>query len=262
MKFKSKGLLFASLVLAAQGCGRTETDISETKIVGGVLVETADPITKSTVALIDPTGFPFCTGSLIDAKHVLTASHCLAEYDKDHLYVAFGVSAKNLSVTAANVREASYYQAHENFNTAAMDAETATQPPNDIGFITLSRPAPAGFAPVGVLHSNDQLVVGEKLTLAGFGLTFPFFGRSGVLRKVESKLHSVSTAAKEIEFGDSPGKSACNGDSGGPAFVTRNNTLMLVGITSRGPLFCNANGIYTDVRPFDTWIASKVAAHP
>ena len=64
---------------------------------------------------------------------------------------------------------------------------------------------------------------------------------------------------KELEFGEKAYKSACMGDSGGPAFVRRNNKLVLVGVTSRGSSRCDSTGIYTDVRYFGDWISRQAA---
>lgn len=253
--------LLSLIACAFSGCGSPQ-ESSDLKIVGGIRVTAADVITKSTVALVQPDGRQFCTGSLIDARHVLTASHCLADYTDSKLYIAFGLVAQNGAYARARLRVASSYVVHEQFDTSALDQDVASRPPNDIALITLSQAAPAAYGPVGMLGQNDALSMGETLTLAGFGLTNAFFGTSGVLRKVESKLHAVSTIAKEIEFGDSPGRSACMGDSGGPAFVKRNDNLYLVGVTSRGSGSCNANGIYTDVRAFRNWISGRVAAAP
>ena len=253
--------LAIAVFISALACGSSEGQ-SHLDIVGGSRVTATDPIIFSTVALVQPSGWQFCTGSLIDANHVITASHCLADFTDSTLYIAFGGIARSGYYTRARLRTASHYVVHENFDTAALDQDVASRPPNDIALITLSQSAPSGFLPVSMLKAADNLVVGEPLILAGFGLTKATAGSSGLLRRVDSKLHSIDQVAKEIEFGDSPGKGACMGDSGGPAFVKRGAKIVLVGITSRGSGNCDAGGIYTDVRQFQAWIGGKVAAAP
>jgi secreted trypsin-like serine protease len=252
---QNAAFLTLSVILAA--CGKPAAkDPSETMIVGGSRVSTSDAIAKSTVALVMPDGWQFCTGSLVSAKIVVTASHCLEGYEENSLYVAFGTVAQNGSYASSRLRYATRAVMNPNFDTAAMDLDVATRAPNDIAILVLNAAAPAGYAPVKMLAASDALTVGETLTLAGFGLINAFYGTSGVLRKVDVKLAKVATAAKEIEYGPSGGKSACMGDSGGPAFVKRNGKLVLVGVTSRGAGTCDADGIYTDVRQFRGWISA------
>jgi secreted trypsin-like serine protease len=248
-----------ALTLAACGQRDAEQDASDTKIVGGTSVTDTDVVTSSTVALLQPSGNAFCTGSLIAPRVVLTASHCLEDYT-GAMYVVFGTTAKpGTFPTKLRVTVATYKQ-NEKFDPQAMDRDPVRSAPNDIALVKLSEDAPAGFKPVSMLPADGALTVGERLTLAGFGLTNYIGVGSGTLRKVNVKLTAVSKVGKEIEFGDSPGHSACMGDSGGPAFVTRRGKLVLVGVTSRGSSHCNGSGIYTDVRQFRDWITKRSAS--
>lgn len=254
----SASMLLASLITGCgQGSGSEDDLVSETLIVGGSAVSTTDAIVKSTVALVTPDGEPFCTGSLIAKRVVLTASHCIEGYSDDTLYVAFGTVAKNGHYARERLRTASRLTMHEGYDTEAMEQENATRPPNDIALISLSQDAPTAYTPIAPLKLTTPLQVGETLTLAGFGLTHWLYGSTGVLRKVDVKLTKLASAAKEIHFGETPGKSACMGDSGGPAFVKRAGKLALVGVTSRGDGRCSNDGIYTDVRYFSDWIANS-----
>ena len=247
-------IVSAMMLAGVVACGNATTRTSDTKIVGGDRVSASEAIAKSTVALVTPYGEAFCSGSLIAPRVVLTASHCVAEYDEDTLYVAFGLVAKPGSIKKANVREASNYVHNEDYDPSAMDDAPATRPPNDVAIVTLEEAAPSGYVPVKMLTLDDDIHAGETLTLAGFGLTSAEGDDSGVLRKVDVKMTSVDKASEEIEFGDTPGKSACMGDSGGPAFLERDGQLRLIGVTSRGSSECDSDGIYTDVRYFQNWI--------
>ena len=251
-------LSLPTLGLAAglTACGASRPSVSDLKIVGGAKVAATDVIVKSTVALVSPQGDQFCTGSLIAAKYVVTASHCLDDLPWSQFYVAFGPTAKPGSFTASRLRSAIKAQMNEAYDREQMNADEASAPPNDIGLVTLSAVAPAGYAPIAMMGANDELRVGETLTLAGFGVTRATAQTSGILYKVNTDLTKVDDVAHEIHFGGHRGKSACMGDSGGPAFVTRNNKLVLVGITSRGSSICDEDGIYTDVRYQLRWIAN------
>lgn len=255
MKMVACGLL--SVVLGLAGCGKQAEDTSDTAIVGGTAVSTSDAIVKSTVALVSPDGQAFCTGSLVAKRLVITASHCLDGYAESALYVAFGTKAKAGSYVFERLRVARAFAKHERYDTFAMDEEEASLPPNDIGLVALSEDAPVGYTPIKVLNTTDALRVGETLTLAGYGLTHFAFGSSGVLRKVDVKITVLASNVKEIHFGGVRGKSACMGDSGGPAFVVRGGKLALVGVTSRGSSTCSGEGIYTDARYFKSWITER-----
>jgi secreted trypsin-like serine protease len=248
------------MLALTSGCGHRD-EASDTKIVGGTKVVASDAIVKSTVALVSPQGDQFCTGSLISPTHVVTASHCLDELPWSKFYVVFGTSATRNSITSANLRAVKYFTMNEKYDHAAMDMEQASRPPNDVGFIQLAAAAPAGYAPVAMLGAGDALQQGETLTLAGFGVTRYNAQSSGILYKVTTNLTAVDATAHEIHFGGRPGHSACMGDSGGPAFVTRGGKLVLVGVTSRGSSVCDEEGIYTDLRYQRSWLSAKQAAH-
>lgn len=257
MRNKLAALVLGSALVTA--CGSQQDDSSDTKIVGGSKVAASDQIVKSTVALVSTSGKAFCTGSLVAPTIVVTASHCLVDYDEEKLVVAFGTVAKNGYYKNENLREAAKYFVHDEYNTTAMDEDAPSAAPNDIAMIHLKSAAPSAYSPVALLSSGDDVQVGETLTLAGFGLTRFIFGSSGVLRKVDTKVKTLFPDIKELEFGEKAYKSACMGDSGGPAFVKRNNKLVLVGVTSRGSGKCDSTGIYTDVRYFGGWIATSSA---
>ena len=157
-----------------------------------------------------------------------------------------------------NVRQAVNWGTNDNFDRDAMESEEATSPVNDIAMIRFAGTPPEGTQPIAMMGESDPLTIGETLTLAGFGKTGAHVSDGGLLLKVNTLLTGVSEQAKEIEFGGRPGQSACNGDSGGPAFVKRGGSLKLVGVTSRGSQACDERGIYTDVRQFRAWIDAAI----
>ena len=123
------GAAVASALLL--GCGSAPS-VSETKIVGGSLVDTDDAVYKHTVALVDPTGQQFCTGTLVTSTWVVTAAHCLQGYRDDSLFVAFGKKAVLGSFTADKLRSAIFAKVHEDYDENAMAQEEATSPPADL----------------------------------------------------------------------------------------------------------------------------------
>jgi secreted trypsin-like serine protease len=254
-KIGKLGCYLGVLGLFSQGCGVSSSDqTSELSIVGGEQVAETDAVTLSTVALVTPTGDQFCTGSLIKQDLVLTAAHCLADYTDTQLFVAFGNVALPGYFKREKLRAAISYRVHSSYSSRQTQLDVPTAAPNDIALIKLSQPAPVAYKPIGMLAAKDSIHNGESLLLAGFGLTRWHANGGGVLYKVQSKIGSQAPAVKEFDFAAIPGKSACMGDSGGPAFVLRNQRLVLIGVTSRGSAFCDSTGTYTDVRHFRSWI--------
>lgn len=245
---KSIAILLALAPLAS--CGVQSSD-SETKIVGGKPVKASSDIAKQTVSLVEPgDNMAFCTGTLIGKRHVITAAHCLVDLPFTPA-VGFGLRA-----TTSTIIEVKLAKPHKDYSSDHPEGDDATSPINDIGLIELKEDAP-GYAQVAnVLTDANAVVTGEELVLAGFGVTDGRRGTgSGTLRTVSTKISNLSDARREIDFGGAPGRSACSGDSGGPAFVKRDGKLALVGVTSRGSFICDEEGIYTDIRYFQTWIS-------
>jgi secreted trypsin-like serine protease len=245
------GLVGAALT----SCGVSSSDqTSDLSIVGGERVAETDPVTLSTVALVSPSGSQFCTGSLIKADLVLTAAHCLADYTDSQLFVAFGNVALPGYFKREKLRAAVSYTVHSGYSSRQTELDVPTAAPNDIALVKLSQAAPVAYKPIAMLAAKDSIHDGEALLLAGYGLTKWYANGGGVLYKVQSKIGKQAPAVKEFDFAAIPGKSACMGDSGGPAFVVRNQRLVLIGVTSRGSAYCDSTGTYTDVRHFRSWI--------
>lgn len=226
-----------------------------------------------------------CTGSLIARDIVLTAAHCVAsKTSADKVDVLFGLTDTKAPKIAAKdwIINPEYVHNPQDY--------TAVQ--HDIAIVKLSAAAPADFklAVLPTAKTIEQLLVGSKLTFAGFGITtaiiqdykkdqngqpvldkngqpqvikFPTEG-TGTLRKVSDMVVThITSDLKEISLDQRNLKGACHGDSGGPALLTlQNGTDIQIGVTSRGTNElgnCNEGVIYTGVFGQQDFINTAIA---
>jgi hypothetical protein len=144
----------------------------------------------------------------------------------------------------------------------------ATNIVNDMALLQMARNAPAGVTPVPLLPANMALTsadVGTTLRIVGFGLTNPSDNNSaGTKNQVTEHLGIVcggntacyyqqgEASPRTICFNQQPGGS-CSGDSGGPAFLTRNGVTYVAGVTSYGDQNCAYFGCSTKVDAFQAF---------
>ena len=222
-------------------CGENQkasTSDSSLKIYNGTVPSDGGLIESSTVALVSSSQGVFCTGTLIDETHVVSAAHCLANVSGT-VYVGFGRNSSEFTYV-----EASGWAINPNY-----DPNFRSGTPSDISILRLSEPAPAGYSPVDVYYGS--LSSGDTLYLAGFGQTER--GSSGQLYYRAVSVSNQSSDEITVSQG------ACYGDSGGPAYYYDGERLLVVGATSRASSAiqrCNGGAIYSSVPYFSNWLES------
>jgi secreted trypsin-like serine protease len=215
-----------------------------------------------------PTGvyvYPFCTGTLIAEDVVLTAAHCLDVGNRKprtmspgNLMIYIGISP----VEAFNDDTLSFDDFHAVSETKMHKDYDSRRLVNDIAILRLA--APVDITPIPALPASlgfeDPSDIGATLNFAGFGQDET--GDHGVRLEVDHVLGSLGCdvagcptpgdAATQIAYTNEIGP--CFGDSGGPAFIFRNGSPYVGGITSYGDQYCEVYGVSTRVDAYETWI--------
>ncbi|KAK6166001.1 hypothetical protein SNE40_022799 [Patella caerulea] len=203
-----------------------------------------------------------CGGSLIATNRVLTAAHCVTATSPGSYRVVLGNHRlNNVDGTEQTIYISSIVN-HPNYNGNAAGY------PNDISVLRLSSNANTGSSAVSIigLAPSGSSFAGQTCTISGWGRTSGTSSLPNILQHVamgkisnsdcSSRWSGISGAT--INSGHicvyQSGRSACNGDSGGPMIC--NN--MLAGVTSWGISGCSGNypSVYTRVSQYVSWINS------
>lgn len=207
------------------------------RIVGGaVVIPHAHPYQVGLLmAFAGGTGM--CGGSVINARTILTAAHC--PEGSSSTQVVLG--AHQLTAIEPNQQRqtvpATGYRIHETYAP-----ETLT---DDVAILILPVAVTLNeFVRVATLPREfaSDLFVGDQATISGWGRTSDSLpGTSPLLRSVTQAV--VTNAVCQATFGSiilpstlcistAGGRSACNGDSGGPLTVQRAGQIIQIGIAS------------------------------
>ncbi|MET0133689.1 MAG: serine protease [Kibdelosporangium sp.] len=193
-----------------------------------------------------------CSGTLVAPNVVVTAAHCVKGGCCARVFlgedVAFEQDGTVVEVTKA-VSHPSYGQTEAN---------------GDIAVLILA--SPADVEPRAIASAAD-VTSATFARLAGYGNTDVFSrGGYGRRRLVDAPMASndpkygCDTATEFVAGAPFLDKDSCNGDSGGPAYVSSGDKWLLAGATSRATASslrpCGDGGIYTSVCAYEDWIRS------
>lgn len=230
-----------------------------------------------------------CTGTLIFRDIVITAAHCIVDFDESgkaqdpiEVKIGFGAKTENMSEYIS----ATAWAYHSDFSLSTLK--------NDIAVINIRNDLPEGFAPISVGHIREKINQVLKLDVFGYGQTNGVkkinpdstLG-AGVLRHATREVDVSKSLQPDGRFliPSNNNVGSCQGDSGGPAFLNTNGSLQILGVLS-GHNFNLPQGmdksshsdvhnfdpnwdtckpgnqkysIYTDLSSYTNWIAQAIA---
>jgi len=222
---------------------------------------------RAVIYMENSAGFA-CTGTLIAPRVVLTAAHCTKNEYTNATYAAntFTIYFFSDYDSVMGQRAVSQVRPHPNY-----DRDNIV---NDIAVLVLSSDAPDGVTPIPALPAalaitSTDASQGLNLEFVGYGVTESGYP-SGTKLTVDNALSRVCVASggcswnvggfsaylaqNTICYDENPG-GPCSGDSGGPAFVVRNGTEYVGGVTSYGDQNCDYYGCSTKVDAFQGFLA-------
>jgi secreted trypsin-like serine protease len=216
-------------------------------IVGGDEVTPGSRLSRSVVAIYGK-NFGLCSGTIISGNSILTAAHCIPTDPGIQLNVLFSSNIKNVS--PALVRPVVRSFVNPRWGTSKTGKDTG-----DIAIVKFSGGLPSGFVPVNFLPDSSMVARGSLVILSGFGVSDGVHeSGAGVLRDTMSMITNAAFSSSEVELSQRNGRGTCEGDSGGPAFMTYQGVLYLWGVVSRGDKDCLKTGIYTNALVYQRWV--------
>ena len=217
-----------------------------TAMVGGA--PPAAGIARASVMIVGSRGNS-CTGTMIARDLLLTAAHCV-QPGADYKLVEFDDKRQPA------LRDVARVAIHPQFNMQTFLGHRATA---DVALVKLA--APLSISPAVMMSDVPKVVPGDRLTVAGYGVTERGNGKTGGTLRAATLAATGKPGNLQIRLvdpagnGATAGLGACTGDSGGPVFQDHNGQLLIVGVISwsTGPNNSDGCGGLTGVTPLSLY---------
>ncbi|XP_055384259.1 probable serine/threonine-protein kinase DDB_G0282963 isoform X1 [Condylostylus longicornis] len=209
-----------------------------------------------------------CGAVLISRRHLLTAAHCISDYEKG----AFFIRLADHRTYEDDPEERDVFihdwYIHEKYRSG-------NHMNNDIALIVIKNPVESTdyIQPICLPNGKIEYENGKMCTISGWGSERTGTSApSKVLRAAKIPILNDTICKQPDVYGNHitegmfcagylDGKvDACDGDSGGPMVCTEGDSEVLYGITSWG-LRCgseNKPGVYVKISEYLDWIKNKI----
>lgn len=232
-------------------------DRASSRIVGGdVLPDTTKaPYTVAVQTVFSSDAVGGCSGTVLDANHVLTAAHCVvneeggARATPDQVAIAAGTPdvTSAAGVASGVVKQVSVVRIHPRYVASGFF--------DDVAVLTLSSPldfSTGKIAPLAMVPSGTIVAPGRAVRITGFGVTGTSASDFGTLRAVSVRSviggsSCANTAPGAFLCTQGRNKGACSGDSGGTSTIIQGNARKLIGVTDIADSRCAGLNFFANV---------------
>jgi secreted trypsin-like serine protease len=248
----ASALIMSNLIMSALIASGFISNPADAMVGGATPAD--DGITRSLVMVVGShaNGGSVCTGAALARDLILTAAHCVAP----------GATYSVLPAKNAPALAIKSIQVHPRYDPQSYALNRATA---DVALIKLAVALPERFVPVALETPGAAVAVGDRFTIAGFGVTAAGSGNGIGLARAASLVATGQPGTLQIRLfdpatkGDRPGLGACTGDSGGPVLREVDGRHTVIGVVSwsTGPKLGQGCGGLTGVTPlvrYRDWI--------
>merc|ERR1719354_1377692 len=222
---------------------------------------TSAPVTSA------PGRTPYCGGTIISSRTILTAAHCTQGTSASAMYVVVGEHDLTKSDGEQYIRVCAKNE-HPNYDSSTTDYDYATLTLcNDMVWAKDVSPACLpGNSGAGTEYEYKAAVVSGWGTLSSGGRQPSVLQETTVNTMANSaccsfdKAYSCTDITARMMCASNPNTDSCQGDSGGPLVVSTGSNYIIVGVVSwgYGCAQANAPGVYARVTNQLDWIKSKM----